>query len=216
MPSTSSVERLAAPRGRARGARPRGGSIPVVEALQALRGVQWHRRRLTVVAELGDLTRFDNPRQLASLRRAHALRIHQRRASGGRAGSPKPAIATRARALIEGAWAYRYPARSPRTSSGASTSSPSPSRTSAGKPRCASANATAGSSLAASTPTSSPYRHRPRAARLHVGHRQGGPQSQPRNANILIRPCQGLGRGAAPVLAQPSRRYEAAVGRPSA
>ncbi len=35
---------------------------PVVEALQALRGVQWVVA-LTVVAELGDLTRFDNPRQ---------------------------------------------------------------------------------------------------------------------------------------------------------
>ena len=34
---------------------------PVVEALQALRGVQW-LVALTVVAELGDLTRFDNPR----------------------------------------------------------------------------------------------------------------------------------------------------------
>lgn len=38
---------------------------PVVEALQALRGVQWIVA-LTVVAELGDLTRFANPRQLAA------------------------------------------------------------------------------------------------------------------------------------------------------
>jgi len=38
---------------------------PVVEALQALRGVQW-LVAITVVAELGDLTRFDNPRQLAA------------------------------------------------------------------------------------------------------------------------------------------------------
>jgi len=38
---------------------------PMVEALQALRGVQWIVA-LTVVAELGDLTRFDNPRQLAA------------------------------------------------------------------------------------------------------------------------------------------------------
>jgi transposase len=38
---------------------------PVVESLQALRGVQ-SIVALTVVAELGDLTRFDNPRQLAA------------------------------------------------------------------------------------------------------------------------------------------------------
>ena len=37
---------------------------PLVEALQGLRGVQWVVA-LTVVAELGDLTRFTNPRQLA-------------------------------------------------------------------------------------------------------------------------------------------------------
>ena len=36
---------------------------PVVDALQALRGVQF-TVAVTTVAELGDLTRFDNPRQL--------------------------------------------------------------------------------------------------------------------------------------------------------
>src|SRR5207302_4833116 len=36
---------------------------PVVEALQALRGVQF-TVAVTTVAELGDLTRFENPRQL--------------------------------------------------------------------------------------------------------------------------------------------------------
>ena len=38
---------------------------PVVQAWQALRGVQW-LVAITVVAELGDLTRFDSPRQLAA------------------------------------------------------------------------------------------------------------------------------------------------------
>ena len=36
---------------------------PVVEAFQALRGVQF-TVAVTTVAALGDLTRFDNPRQL--------------------------------------------------------------------------------------------------------------------------------------------------------
>lgn len=38
---------------------------PVVLAVQALRGVQWVVA-LTVIAELGDITRFDNPRQLGA------------------------------------------------------------------------------------------------------------------------------------------------------
>jgi transposase len=37
---------------------------PVVEALQALRGVQF-TVAVTMVAEIGDLTRFDTPRELA-------------------------------------------------------------------------------------------------------------------------------------------------------
>src|SRR6266581_9177799 len=38
---------------------------PVVEAIQALRGVQFIAA-VTLIAELGDLTRFENPRQLMS------------------------------------------------------------------------------------------------------------------------------------------------------
>ena len=38
---------------------------PVFEALQALRGVQF-TVAVTIVAELGDLTRFDHPRPLMS------------------------------------------------------------------------------------------------------------------------------------------------------
>jgi transposase len=38
---------------------------PIVEALQGLRGVQ-QITAVTVAAELGDITRFDSPRQLAA------------------------------------------------------------------------------------------------------------------------------------------------------
>ena len=82
---------------------------PVVEALQALRGVQW-LVALTVVAELGDLTRFDNPRQLA----AFVGLIPSEYSSGAtrRLGGITKTGNTRARrALIEAAWAYRYPAK---------------------------------------------------------------------------------------------------------
>lgn len=81
----------------------------VVEALQALRGVEW-LVALTVVAELGDLRRFDNPRQLA----AFVGLIPSEHSSGERRrqGSITESGNSRARrALVEGAWAYRYPAK---------------------------------------------------------------------------------------------------------
>jgi len=81
---------------------------PVVEALQALRGVQC-TVAVTTVAAWGDLTRFDNPRQLM-----HYLGLTPSAyASGARRqqGSMTKTGNTHARrALVEGAWAYRYPA----------------------------------------------------------------------------------------------------------
>jgi transposase len=82
---------------------------PVVEALQALRGVQF-TVAVTIVAELGDLTRFDNPRPLMSY-----LGLTPSEYSSGerrRQGTITKAGNTHARrALVEGAWAYRYPAK---------------------------------------------------------------------------------------------------------
>ena len=81
---------------------------PVVEALQALRGVQF-TVAVTTVAALGDLTRFDNPRQLM-----HYLGLTPSEYSSGarrQQGSITKTGNTHARrALVEGAWAYRYPA----------------------------------------------------------------------------------------------------------
>jgi len=82
---------------------------PVIEALQALRGVPC-TVAVTIVAALGDLTRFDNPRQLRS-----DLGLTPSESSSGerrRQGSITKMGNTHARrALIEGAWAYRYPAK---------------------------------------------------------------------------------------------------------
>jgi transposase len=82
---------------------------PVVEALQALRGVQF-TVAVTTVAELGDLTRFDNPRALMKF-----LGLVPSEYSTGerrRQGSITKAGNTHARrVLVEGAWAYRYPAK---------------------------------------------------------------------------------------------------------
>jgi transposase len=82
---------------------------PVVEALQALRGVQF-TVAVTLVAELGDLTRFENPRQLMK----YLGLIPSEYSSGERRrqGSITKAGNTHARrALVVGAWAYRYPAK---------------------------------------------------------------------------------------------------------
>jgi transposase len=82
---------------------------PVVEALEALRGVQF-TVAVTIVAELGDLTRFENPRQLMK----YLGLIPSEYSSGERRrqGSITKAGNTHARrALVEGAWAYRYPAK---------------------------------------------------------------------------------------------------------
>jgi transposase len=83
--------------------------LPLVEAFQALRGVQF-TVAVIIAAELGDLTRFDNPRQLMSY-----LGLTPSEYSSGerrRQGGITKAGNTHARrALVEGAWAYRYPAK---------------------------------------------------------------------------------------------------------
>jgi transposase len=82
---------------------------PVVEARQALRGVQCIVA-VTLVAELGDLTRFDNPRQLMKslglIPSEYSSGERRRQGSITKAGNSH----TR-RALIEGAWASRSPAK---------------------------------------------------------------------------------------------------------
>jgi transposase len=81
---------------------------PVVEALQALRGVQC-TVAVPLMAAMGDLTRFDSPRELLKcmglIPAAHSSGAHRRQGAITKAGPP-PAR----RVLVEGAWAYRSPA----------------------------------------------------------------------------------------------------------
>lgn len=82
---------------------------PVVDALQALRGVQLVVAA-TVAAELGDLRRFDSPRQLA----AYVGLVPSEHSSGTttrRGGITKTGNIHVRRMLVEAAWAYRLPAR---------------------------------------------------------------------------------------------------------
>ena len=82
---------------------------PVVEALQALRGVQF-TVAITTIAELGDLTRFDTPRQLMSY-----LGLTPSEYSSGErrrlGGMTKAGNSHARRVLIEAAKAYRHRAK---------------------------------------------------------------------------------------------------------
>jgi transposase len=82
---------------------------PVVEALMALRGIKLITA-MTVMAELGDITRFDSPRQLMRF-----LGLVPSEASSGltrrRGGITKTGNGHVRRVLIESGWSYRFPAR---------------------------------------------------------------------------------------------------------
>jgi transposase len=82
---------------------------PVVQALQALRGMA-RVTAATLVAELGDITRFANPRQLM----AYLGLVPSEHSSGGtrrQGGITKAGNGAARRMLIEAAWSYRFPAR---------------------------------------------------------------------------------------------------------
>lgn len=82
---------------------------PVVEGLMALRGVSFITA-MTIVAEIGDISRFNSPRQLM----AHLGLVPSEYSSGGRSkrGSiTKTGNGHVRRVLIEAAWCYRLPAR---------------------------------------------------------------------------------------------------------
>jgi transposase len=83
--------------------------FPVVEAIQALRGIEL-TGAIILVAELGDLARFDTPRKLMSyvgLTPSEYSSGERRRQGSITKGGNSHAR----RALVEGAWAYRYPAK---------------------------------------------------------------------------------------------------------
>ena len=67
---------------------------PVVEAIQALRGVEL-TGAVILIAELGDLTRFDTPRKLMSYLGSRPPST-PRASAGGKAASRRPATRTRA------------------------------------------------------------------------------------------------------------------------
>jgi len=82
---------------------------PVVEALMALRGCKLNTA-MTIMAELGDITRFDSARQLM----AYLGLVPSEHSSGKstrRGGITKTGNGHVRRVLTESAWCYRFPAR---------------------------------------------------------------------------------------------------------
>ena len=82
---------------------------PVVEALMALRGVNLVTA-MTVVAEIGDMSRFEIPRQLMG----HLGLVPSEHSSGSRqkrGGITKTGNGHVRRVLTEASWSYRLPAR---------------------------------------------------------------------------------------------------------
>jgi transposase len=88
---------------------PKWSLAPIVEALQALRGVNLIVA-VTIVAEIGDLRRFESPRQLMS----YLGLVPSERSTGEtvRRGAITKAGNGRIRhLLVESAWTYRHPPR---------------------------------------------------------------------------------------------------------
>jgi transposase len=82
---------------------------PIVDALQAMRGIAVINA-VVLVAEVGDFSRFANPRQLM----AYFGLVPSERSSGqsvNRGGITKTGNRNARCALVEGAWAYRMKAR---------------------------------------------------------------------------------------------------------
>lgn len=82
---------------------------PVVEAIQALRGVA-QISAVTMVSEIGDFRRFHNPRQFM----AWLGLVPKERSTGAsvsRGAITKVGNTRARRMLVEGAWTYRLPAR---------------------------------------------------------------------------------------------------------
>lgn len=88
---------------------PQWSVAPVVDSLIALRGID-KLSAIILLAELGDVSRFDSPTQLMSflglVPSEHSSGGHRRQGKITRAGNGHAR-----RILVESAWCYRFPAR---------------------------------------------------------------------------------------------------------
>ena len=102
-------DKVAAVMGQLERALPDWSMEPVVRSLIALRGVDT-LTAMTLLAELGDVSRFDKPGQLM----AYLGLVPSEHSSGSRrrqGGITRTGNGQARRALVESAWCYRFPAR---------------------------------------------------------------------------------------------------------
>jgi transposase len=115
---------------------------PVVEAYQAMRGASFIVA-VTFAAEIGDVRRFETPRQLMSF-----LGLVPAESSTGetvrRKGLTLAGNRRARRVLVEAAWTYRYPARVGERCGPGSRGCQKPSVTSPGRHKSGYAPAIAG------------------------------------------------------------------------
>ena len=89
---------------------PQWSLAPVVDSLVAVRGID-RVAAVTVLSELGDISRFDSPSQLMGFL-GLVPRVHDSGQRRGRRGAITCEGNTRARrVLVQSAWTYRFPAR---------------------------------------------------------------------------------------------------------
>ena len=158
---------------------------PVVDAYQAMRGASF-LVAVTFAAEIGDVRRFDTPRQLMSF-----LGLVPAESSTGdtirRKGLTLAGNRRARRALVEAAWTYRYPARVSETLRARLEGLPKPVRDIAWK---AQVRLCARYRRLSATARSSDRRgrDRPRDGGLPVGDRAGGRASvRPRRPFFPLR-----------------------------
>jgi transposase len=88
---------------------PEWSLAPVVDSLVALRGID-KLAAIVLLAELGDISRFDSPKQLM----AFLGLVPSEHSSGGRRRQGAITLTGNSHArrmLVESAWSYRFPAR---------------------------------------------------------------------------------------------------------
>jgi transposase/HAMP domain-containing protein len=174
---------------------------PLVEALRTVRGIDLISS-VVFVAAVGDLGRFESPRQLM----AHLGLVPSEQSSGSRirrGGITRVGNREARRMLVEAAWSYRY---QPRVSSGKTDvveRQPKPVRD--GRRRFVSAAALASSWLPARSPQWS-SRDRSRAQRLRVGHRSDCEVADARGVNPPTCSAGGEAQGQA-ILESPVGRF---------
>jgi hypothetical protein len=160
---------------------------PVVAALQALRGIGLISA-VTLMAELGDLARFENPRQLMG----YVGLVPSRRSTGDRVkrgGITRRGNAIVRRTLVEASWGYGHAPRIRREKIHVIEDLPKPVTDIAWKRKAACA-----SDIASSAPAESavPSRRSPSRARLRpsYGPSVGRCRSR-RDANLLAGKAEG-------------------------